>query len=356
MIAHPRTRWALALERALGHPDINNRTPFAFEPLFIGDEELRPVVVVLVKATFAFDLEGEIRLAEEQVRVNLAGQRWTDAPESSYKYEPEIALCKPVTDVVLIGHVHPPGGDATRVDVGIKVGPVRKLATVFGDRFWIFTRQGIGLSRTAPLVPVPLVWENAFGGRDELRSTSESAVQEPRNPVGTGFGQPLEKDGDHLRLPNIEDPEQLIAQYGEIVPPCGFGFTSPHWQPRASFSGTYDEEWNRSRKPLLPVDFDRRFFNAAAPGLTAPGYFRGDEEVVLLNATSVSRLAFHLPAVQPPLCRVVLSGQRDIKLSTNLDTVIVNADEQQLTLLWRAHALAAGGPHDVKAIEVVAAA
>ena len=60
-----------------------------------------------------------------------------------------------------------PTAGATQVDVGIKVGPVQKVATVFGDRFWVWTRQGVGMSRTAPLERVPLTWENAFGGHDE---------------------------------------------------------------------------------------------------------------------------------------------------------------------------------------------
>ena len=298
----------------MGHPEIDNGTPFAFEPVFIADEDLRPVVVTVIKATFNFDLHGAVWLADEQIPVNLAGEPSTDAPVSSYKYEPEIALFKPATDVVLIGHAHPPGGGATQVDVGIKVGPVQKVAKVFGDRFWVMTTQGVVLSRTAALGPVPLTWENAFGGHDETGSTPERALLEPRNPVGTGFGKPLAKDGDHLRLPNIEDPNQLIGGYGAVVAPCGFGFTSPNWQPRARFAGTYDEQWNKTRKPLLPVDFDRRFFNAAAPGLVAPGYLRGDEDVVVLNAAPVPRLAFRLPGVPPPLCRVVLRGQQETQI------------------------------------------
>ena len=86
----------------MGHPQIDNGTPFAFEPVFIADEELRPVVITVVKATYDFDLRGGVRLADEQLPVNLAGEPWTDAPVSSYKYEPEIALCKLATDVVLI--------------------------------------------------------------------------------------------------------------------------------------------------------------------------------------------------------------------------------------------------------------
>lgn len=337
----------------MGHPEIDNRTPFAFEPIFIADEDLRPVVVTVIKATFSFEFDGAVWLADEQLPVNLAGEASTDAPVSSYRYEPEVALFKPATDVVLIGHAQPPGGGATQVDVGLKVGPMQKVARVFGDRLWVLTTQGVVLSRTAALGRIPLTWENAFGGHDETGSTPERPLLEPRNPVGTGFGKPLAKDGDHLRLPNIENPKQLIGQYGAVVAPWGFGFTSPNWQPRARFAGTYDEQWNQTRKPLLPVDFDRRFFNAAAPGLIAPGYLRGDEDVVVLNATPVPRLAFRLPGIAPPLCRVVLRGQRETRLATNLDTVIVNTDEQQVILLWRAYALAAGGPHDVTAIEVV---
>jgi len=334
----------------LGHPDITNTTPFAFEPIFIADEDLRPVVVTVIKATFNFDLDGAVWLADEQVPVNLAGEPATDAPVSSYKYEPEIALFKAATDVALVGHAHPPGGGATHVDVGIKVGSVQKVARVFGDRFWEQTKLGIGVSRTAAMDRVPLLWENAFGGHDGVNSTPERPLLEPRNPVGTGFGKTLSKSGDRLKLPNIEDPKQLIGGYGAVVTPCGFGFTSPDWQPRAGFAGTYDEQWDKTRKPMLPIDFDRRFFNAAAPGLVAPGYLGGDEDVVLLNVTPAPRLAFRLPSVPPPQCTVVLRGRPETALTTSLDTVIVNADEMKLMLLWRAYASAAGGPHDVTAL------
>ena len=73
--------------------------------------------------------------------------------------------------------------------------------------------------------------------------------------------------------------------------------------------------------------------------LSRPGYLRADEEVVVLNATPVPRLTFRLPRVAPPLCRVALRGQQATELPTNLDTVIVNTDEQLLILIWRAYAL-----------------
>ena len=338
----------------MGHPEIDNQSPFAFEPLFIADEELRPVVVTVVKATYRFDVEGLLTLADEQKPVNLGGEPWIAGPVSSYKYEPEVALCKLATDVVLIGHARPPTAGATQVDVGIKVGPVQKVARVFGDRFWVSTGRGVVLSKTAPLTPVPLMWEKAFGGRDATNSTPQRDLVETRNPVGSGFGKPLANEGDRLKLPNIEDPKQLLSGYGEVVPPCGFGFISPDWQPRAAFAGTYDDTWNASRKPLLPLDFDRRFFNAAPPGLVAPGYLRGDEDVTLLNVTAAPRVSFWLPAVPPPTCTVSVRNEPDITLSTNLDTVIVNADDLIVTMLWRAYAPIAGGPHSVTTLRVAA--
>jgi hypothetical protein len=338
----------------VGHPQIINTTPFAFEPLFVADEDLRPIVVTLFKGTFNFDMRGEVTVADVQIPVNVSGERWTEDPLSSYKFEPETAFCKPSTDVVLVGHARPPSSRLAQIDVGIRVGPVQKLAKVFGDRQWVATGQGIVMSNAAPLERIPLQWERAFGGRDAARSTAASDFRELRNPIGTGFATSLGVEGDRQQLPNIEDPNNLIVKYGDVVPPCGFGFTSPDWQPRASFAGTYDARWDQTRKPMLPLDFDRRFLNAAAPGLIAPGYLRGDEEVVVLNAAAVPRLAFRLPAVLPPSSRLVRRNGQQTTLPTQLDTIIVNTDKQELILLWRAHA--AGGPHDFSAISATSPA
>jgi hypothetical protein len=336
----------------VGHPAVDNATPFAVEPLFVSDEEGRPIVVPIVKATYEFDLQGHLRLAEKQVRVNLAGEPATDAPLSSYRYEPDVATMKPATDIVLIGHAEPPGRGATYVDVGIRVGPVRKLARVFGDRYWVMAGGSVLMSRPGELARVPLLWELAFGGHDQLHSTPERPLFDARNPVGCGFGRPLSKDSEHARLPNIEDPQELISEYGAAVTPCGFGFTSPNWEPRARFAGTYDAAWEQTRKPLLPVDFDRRFFNAAAPGLVAPGHLTGGEPVVVLNASPGGRLSFALPSVSPPRCTVVIRRAQDTTIDLKLDTVIVNMDERQLLLTWRWFARAGRAAHDVSAIRM----
>ena len=106
--------------------------------------------------------------------------------------------------------------------------------------------------------------------------------------------------------------------------------------------------------PLLPKDFDRRFFNAASPGLIASGYLKGDEPVLIENASRRGTLLFNLPGVPPPECRVQLVGKRDAQILMALDTVIINTDQDLLLLLWRGHLPLRNGPHDVVSIQVQA--
>jgi hypothetical protein len=154
-------------------------------------------------------------------------------------------------------------------------------------------------------------------------------------------------------LPNLEDPEQPLQRFGQVIAPAGFGFVSPHWQPRASLAGTYDEAWSQKRKPLLPKDFNRRFFNAASPGLVAPGFLRGGDLVSLVGVSSLGRLSFALPRVVPK-ATVELAGDDDVHPELNLDTVILDTDEHRAFLLWRGSVPLRDGPHDVQSVRLAA--
>jgi len=86
----------------MGHPSAENGTPFAFEPLFLADEEGRPLLVPLVKATYDITPGGMV-LAAQQVPPCLAGEPYGDLETSSYRCEPECGFTKPATDVALVG-------------------------------------------------------------------------------------------------------------------------------------------------------------------------------------------------------------------------------------------------------------
>jgi hypothetical protein len=337
----------------MSHPLVENHTKLAFQLLLLADEEGRPLVVPVLKGTFDIQADGRCTLAEEQAPIEVSGKCWGDDPEkSSYRYEPEVAFFKPGTDVVLNGHACAPHSRATQVQVGLTVGPARKTALVQGDRVWFRSSAGPVISRPVPFEKVPLVYERAFGGWDKRDPDPNRHACEPRNPVGAGFRLTFE---DGAALPNLEDPAALISSLADRPSPVGFGFVSPHWQPRAALAGTYDASWQKLRAPFLPTDFDRRHLNAASPGLVVGGYLRGGEQVTAMGVTPRGTLAFTLPSGPPPKVRVVRRLEPDLELRPNLDTVIIEPDESRLYLLWRAHAPLRNGPHDLKMIHMDAA-
>lgn len=116
------------------HPETDNRTPFESAPLFVADEENRPLLVAVAKATYDIPASAPVVLAEEQSPVLVDGECWGEPGESSHKYEPEIAWEKPGTDLVLIGHAWAPRANVTALDVGFAVGRWRRVARVYGDR------------------------------------------------------------------------------------------------------------------------------------------------------------------------------------------------------------------------------
>src|SRR5450631_2020210 len=335
----------------MGHPAVANKTPFAFEALYLADEEFRPLVVPIVKATFVIERGGRCARAEEQLPLNVSGECWGDDPEtSSYKYEPEVAFIKPATDVVLIGHAYAPRRDTREMGVSFRVGPLGKDILVSGKRVWFKTLGSVSMTKPVPFEKIPLTYERAFGGWDRDHPDPKKHACEPRNPVGTGFrGAGGFVEG--IRLPNLEDPRALIKGFGSRAAPVGFGFVSPHWHPRAELAGTFDQAWEKSRSPLLPKDFDRRHLNAASSGLTAAGYLRGDETVTAIGVTPEGPLSFALPAVAHPTVTVTSADARTKPVQMALDTIIVEPDERRVILLWRGHQILPSGPHDVKAIE-----
>jgi hypothetical protein len=334
------------------HPDVENGTPFEFVPLFGSDEGGRPIVAPLLKATYEIGDGGSLALAEEQRPIEFAGSPWGEPGTSSYRFEPESAFVKTATDVILVGAAHATRPGDTQVDVLFQVGPVSQVARVTGNRFWCKRLIGTRPSEPEPFETIPLIWENAFGGRDPNSTDPERPDYDVRNPVGCGYRSKRAAFEEGARLPNLEHQHDPMLGYRSRPEPVGFGFTSPDWEPRRSFSGTYDEEWERQRSPLLPQDFDRRFFSAAAPGLSTQGFLRGDEDVLVVNASPEGRLHFPLPGLANPEFTVELRNGGPTTLQGDLDTVVVDLMDRRLFLLWRAHTSLREGPTDVEALRI----
>lgn len=333
------------------HPDVNNGTYAMVETIPMLDEHGQMLVVAIAKATFGFDAQGRVFRTERQKPVQLTPEYYGDPADSSLRFDVDTALEKPATDVVLIGKARSNKGPVESLDVGVRVGPVQKVARVFGDRTWLLDGGTVLLSRAKEFEEMPLVYERTFGGWDRSDEDPRKHSYEPRNPVGTGAGRPLRSNGETLKAPNIVEPNDRKASYGAGTP-VGFGFVAPDWAPRAGLAGTYDASWEQTRKPLLPGDFSRRFFNAASEGLVASGYLRGDELVTLVNLGSAAKIEFALPGVAPPEITLAFRSGGSAVISGPLDTVLIDTETMTVSLVWRASTRVPSGMHDIVAIDV----
>ena len=289
----------------------------------------------VVKGTFGIPADGSAPiLADEQVPMLSVDEHYGEPGLSSVKYEMDTCLVKPGTDVVLVGSATP-SQTARRIDVGLQVGPVKKVVRVFGDRRWERSMGRWHMSEPEPFDTMPLVYERAFGGFDETHDNEKKHKFEPRNPVGTGFT--ARRSTDHLEgllLPNLEDPAQLISGFKDTPDPAGFGFTGRHWQPRVGFGGTYDDAWQDDRCPFLPDDFDERFFNGAARGLVTKQHLVGGEAVRVVNASAAGELRFSLPRREFDITACI-KGEM-VESGCVLDTVIIEPELNRMILTWRA--------------------
>ena len=308
---------------------LKNNTPFGSNLTLLYDKNGVDTLYVMVSATF--NVSRKWTLADEQIPPHESDEYWTDDPEtSSIKYASEYHIGKQATDIVMLGHARAPEGKKVlQQDVSLSVGQLSKTVRVFGDRCW----QDGQISRPEWFEAMPLVYEKAFGGIH--RQDGDIISAEYRNLVGCGYlGKQKASVLDGQLLPNLEDPRNLLTKAGDIVPPAGFGFISPGWQPRVNYAGTYDDEWKSRRAPFLPEDFDPHYLSMAHPDLIYPGYIAGGEPVVISGVHPLGKLQFTIPVIG--LNGKVNMNNNSRALSFNMETVVIEPDDMKLTLNWRA--------------------
>jgi hypothetical protein len=308
---------------------IENRTPFAAERGWVRDRDGAEIWLVVVKATFEIRPDGSTEIAQEQPPVLRTPQYHGEPATSSIRYEADLVRTKLTTDITVVGHAHAPSGrPVTQLDAGFRVGTVQKVLRVFGERSW----GAMGPSAPQPFVSMPLVYERAFGGVDR-QSPRPERDWDWRNPVGCGFAV-SKQHLDDVQVPNFEYPDRPIRAWDERPVPAGFGAIGSHWQPRARFAGTYDDHWLATRHPLLPADFDDRFFQYAPADQQAPSFLAGGESVALLNLSPGGSLRCVLPLMHVGFETRFYDGTRTIHGDRKLHSVILEPDFPRLSLVW----------------------
>ena len=243
--------------------------------------------VVTLRGTFEHVQDGTASWCEEQMPLQWQDAYEGDPHETPLLHQGDLVPEKTGTDVTYLGASHAPGGAQRNWCCGIEIGPVRKVLHVSGPRHWQpvlrparrpFRRQdeitGWQLDEAEPCETVAMDWRLAAGGRDE-----SEAAPDPRNPIGCGSGPP--KNWQNRPVPAPRIASRPDPRPGDT--PAGLGPIPPFWQQRARHAGTYDEAWRANRHPLLPEDFDPRFWQCAPEDQIARPFLRGDEAYTLTH-------------------------------------------------------------------------
>ena len=137
-----------------------------------------------------------------------------------------------------------------------------------------------------------------------------------------------------MPLPNLETPDDLITHIKDQPSPACFAGVAPYWQPRSSYAGTYDQNWQTTCAPYLPEDFDKLFCSVASPDLIYPSYLLGGELVEITHMHPQGSLKFNVPHVKLK-CEVDIANEL-IRPDFNLETLLLEPNDLTIAMVWRA--------------------
>ncbi len=308
---------------------LRNETPFSAESTWTRDERGAEFWLVALRACFDIGPDGRQTVAAEQTAVQRAAVFTGDPATSGLVEDNDFVLHKDGTDVLVRGRAYArERTPATHCSVRLAVQSIDKTLNVAGDRQLSHGALGLSIARPQPFLDMPLTWERTYGGWDRRGGKDE---WEPRNPAGTGFAS----DPAHLHeavAPNVEYPD---APYRgpKSGRPAAFGPVAQHWQPRVGYAGTYDQRWRDTRDPLVPADFDRRYFRCAPDDQQTQSPLVGYEEVKLWGFTPDGFLGFVVPRIK---IDVITTFRRygDVRQEPSIHTLWLMPDRRRFELVY----------------------
>lgn len=338
---------------------------------------------VLVKKTYTLSQLSRCGPSEQQIPLIPDMEEMPENP-MVLANDMDFYPFKPLTDVIIKGHVYG-NGILPKVTAAVQVGAHHHLALqVSGHRRAYkdnFSR--IQFTDPLPIEKIPLTFDNAYGGIDHFaEETLEIPPKEilaampemdwkavyspyryPRNYGGKGYvvlDNP--RAFENLELPNLEDPEMPLTPdnllLGDFVnwlyqpPPLAFSWVGPDWFPRLAYTGLYPLPFTELERKPFPemrrnqIDpiilkelephkrFSMRLANGATPALQFP-YLKGTEWIRLFNIhPRHAEFSFQLPGEVP---KIWVDGRKGTLKPTEpvIHTVIIEPDEQRVSIVWR---------------------
>lgn len=333
-----------------------NSTPLSAE--FFRQYNLESALngVVAVRGSFVIGPDASMVLADDQMPFQWSDVYEGDDPHTSHLVVPaDFVPFKPGTDITFLGASFSPDGQPSCEWLcGIRIpGRLEKRLRILGKREWqpISSRtlrqengnalfQGWQISPPKAASAVPVSWRLAYGGAYPLQEGEELPAEVHRaNGLGPGILDAHFSLRDRpLPAPQIEAPDEPIADWRMDYTPQSFAPIPPWWEQRQRFVGTYDDDWIENRHPILPEDFDYRFYQVAHPDLIATPWLQGDEWIELGRLhPQHPLLRVRLPDIQLEIV-VKRPGQKPARGPLALDGVHFDfrGGAENVYLTWRA--------------------
>ncbi|HHH26860.1 MAG TPA: DUF2169 domain-containing protein, partial [Polyangiaceae bacterium] len=129
------------------------------------------------------------------------------------------------------------------------------------------------------------------------------------------------------------------------------GAIPANWMPRAALAGTFDERWEAERMPLMPEDFDLRFYQSAHPRLQldtriTPGMALGIDGMTLEGPLAITVAPLHVAVVA-----MFDDDTRDV-VQPEVDTLVVDTEGRRVMLTARAAFPLGRGKRRLRALRV----
>ena len=218
---------------------------------------------LVISTKLYFPLTGGDPLLFSDAYKALAELHTPIIDEGLPKLSPEFLVC---------GNAQSPYGESvTALSVSAKLGSNEKSLHVIGDRYWM---GGLtGTSDPIPFTEMPLIWQNAFGGKDFDQNVYGKGIHKEKTDLGE----------DLILMPNIEFKSQLLTSPTQRPQPAGFMPLMIDHPVRQKLLGTYDEKWLAQDFPGYPRDLNLKSFNTVYSDQILPSPIDGNEPFILSN-------------------------------------------------------------------------
>lgn len=291
--------------------------------------------ILVFKAGYSFDAKGNLSPLANPT-IEEADRYRGDPMKSSLAAASEIVPFKKGGELLLYGSAQPCGTGRTVLQVKVSLRQRNdafwsKELRVFGPRTW--QRRFIGAMPSPAKViekPVPLVYENAYGGTDPVIPDETFLA----NPAGVGFSVRGFRTKE-LDLPQIECGPTFITSPASRVTPVSFGPLAPHWQPRSKDVVEIDEQAIAAGGCPWKKPPPESLFNSAPLNQRFDQPFDGELSLKLkgLVTDSSEDVLINLPEIKPLLS---FQGQGTIYVpSPQCDTLVIDTDLRRISLVWR---------------------